>query len=87
MRLLTSLFLFFLLALLDFKVAEHHHEDHEFHLDCGLCIVQHQQEHTSEIKLSIDVGFFATLIEEKTKSSVSLSTYRKHTLTRAPPKV
>lgn len=41
MKKFATLLLSLLLVFVDYKTAEHHHEDHQFHHDCELCIIQH----------------------------------------------
>ncbi|WP_155991115.1 hypothetical protein [Thermocrinis jamiesonii] len=86
MKLLTHFILILLLLVLDFKASEHHHEDLQYHHDCELCIVQHQPQHTNDVNLELTFHFPTISLENpKAPQVLPSSSYKKHTLTRAPP--
>ena len=86
MRKLATLLLSFLLVFADYKTAEHHHEDHQFHHDCELCIIQHQPQHKEDVKLQPRLESPVLFVEkEKTQeTTLKLEIPHNHPI-RAPP--
>jgi hypothetical protein len=86
MKKLATLLLTLLLVFVDFKTAEHHHEDHQFHHDCELCIIQHQPQHKEDVKLQPRLESFVLFVKkEKTQeNTLKLEIPYKYPI-RAPP--
>ncbi|MCX8076937.1 MAG: hypothetical protein N3C57_07900 [Aquificaceae bacterium] len=88
MKAFLSILTALLLLFIDFKAVEHHHEDHELHVDCYLCIIQHTQEDntTYEPKLNLfSIDYNPEFIQEP--SQPKLKTLAKIIYSRAPPLV
>ncbi|MFN3264897.1 MAG: hypothetical protein ACK42C_08355 [Aquificaceae bacterium] len=86
MKLVVSLLSTLLLLFADFAVAEHHHEDHELHVDCSVCILQHTQLDTPSYKPSLDIRILTIPVkfQEKPLQPV-FKPLIKTTHCRAPP--
>jgi hypothetical protein len=86
MKKFATLLLSFLLVFVDYKTAEHHHEDHQFHQDCGLCIIQHKPQHKEDVKLQPRLESPILFVKkEKTQEATSkLEIPYKYPI-RAPP--
>ncbi|QID32476.1 hypothetical protein [Pampinifervens florentissimum] len=86
MRLLVSLLSVLLLLFADFASAEHHHEDHELHIDCSLCIIQHVQTDAPSYQPSVKLRLITFFV--KTEPYLQTLPFRpllKTTYGRAPP--
>ena len=64
-KLAFSALLSLLLLLLDFSVAHHHHEDHGFHTDCQLCLVQHQPQHKEDVKYELNLKLLTVFVDKQ----------------------
>ncbi|MCS6957151.1 MAG: hypothetical protein RMK75_01655 [Aquificaceae bacterium] len=83
---LLSLLTTLLLLFADFATAEHHHEDHQLHIDCSVCILQQGHVDYSSYKpsLKINLIFYQFKREEKLEQP-NIGKTIKHTHSRAPP--
>ena len=85
-KLAFSALLSLLLLLLDFSIAQHHHEDHEFHTDCQLCLVQHQPQHKEDVKYELNLKLLIVFVDKKDLAYSPQRFEISHfNLIRAPP--
>ncbi len=86
MKLVVSLIGALLLLFVDFAIAEHHHEDHELHIDCSVCIIQHSQIDTPGYKPVIPIRLFVLFVEKVYRpQEPAFKPLVKNTHGRAPP--
>ncbi|WPM32973.1 hypothetical protein IAE16_04655 [Hydrogenobacter sp. T-2] len=83
---MVSLLSVLLLLFADFASAEHHHEDHELHIDCSLCIIQHVQTDAPSYQPSVKFRLIALFVKiEPYLQTLSFRPLLKTTYGRAPP--
>lgn len=86
MRRVLSFILVLLLLAFDFAQAEHHHEDHELHLDCTLCIIQHTQQEDKAYKPELKINLFSLFVSFELPEPPKPSTRKPEKQSiRAPP--
>ncbi|MCX8059999.1 MAG: hypothetical protein N3C13_02245 [Aquificaceae bacterium] len=86
MRGLLSLLTSLLLLFADFAVATHHHEDHELHVDCSLCLLEQSPTEGSGEKLTVRLRLiFYDLTQRLEKHEPQEKSYTLNTPIRAPP--
>lgn len=88
MKKLLHLLVGLLLLFANFAHTEHHHEDHQLHIDCSLCLLQHNQIDKPSADIFVKVFPLYLFIEKPQDPQKSY--YRpvlKITHNRAPPAV
>ncbi|MEN3027866.1 MAG: hypothetical protein ABDH29_01260 [Aquificaceae bacterium] len=86
MKLVLSLLSSLLLLFADFVVAKHHHEDHELHIDCSLCILQHSQIDNTTHKPTLKLNLILHRFEKDSPENIpEIRPVSKHFQSRAPP--
>ena len=85
-KLAFSALLSLLLLVLDFSIAHHHHEDHGFHTDCQLCLVQHQPQHKEDVKVELNLKLLTIFVDKQNLAYPPQRFEIPHSnLIRAPP--
>ncbi|MFN3598813.1 MAG: hypothetical protein ACK4VK_03630 [Aquificaceae bacterium] len=86
MRKVFHLLVGLLLLFVDFAHAEHHHKDHQLHIDCSLCVLQHNQIDQPSAEVSLRISLFYFSIEKPQKPRHPYyKPFLKTTHNRAPP--